>query len=148
MEVIIMPKDRYAFPAIFNYADDGISIEFPDLPGCLPCAKNTEDAFKNAKEAMGLHLWGMEEDGETIPQPTKVENLQLEKDEISAMIEVFMPPIREKASLRFIKKTLSIPSWLNKEAEEQNINFSKTLQNALIEQLHVPDDQIQNRLQN
>lgn len=62
-----MTKDRYIFPAIFDYADDGISIEFPDSPGCLPCAHDTEEAHKNAREAMGLHKWGMEVDGETIP---------------------------------------------------------------------------------
>ena len=55
-------KDRYSYVAIFNYADDGISISFPDLPGCYPCAHTTEEALKNAKEAMGLHLWGMEQD--------------------------------------------------------------------------------------
>ena len=62
-------KNRYSFIAVFNVADDGISIEFPDLPGCLPCANNMDEAFKNAREALGLHLWGMEQDNETIPEP-------------------------------------------------------------------------------
>nr|WP_223156833.1 type II toxin-antitoxin system HicB family antitoxin [Thermosediminibacter oceani] len=65
-----MKKDVYVYPAIFTYAEDGISIEFPDLPGCLPCAKTTEEAIKNAKEAMALHLWGMEKDGDPIPEPS------------------------------------------------------------------------------
>lgn len=55
-------KKRYAYVALLSYADDGISIEFPDLPGCLPCAQTTEEAIDNAKEALGLHLWGMEQD--------------------------------------------------------------------------------------
>ena len=64
-----MSKDRYSYVAVFSYEEDGISIEFPDLPGCLPCAEkdNTEEALKNAKEALGLHIWGMEQDGEEIP---------------------------------------------------------------------------------
>ncbi|MBP5212702.1 MAG: type II toxin-antitoxin system HicB family antitoxin [Pyramidobacter sp.] len=53
-------KDTCIYPAIFDFADDGISIEFPDLPGCLPCAHSQEEAVKNAREALGLHLWGME----------------------------------------------------------------------------------------
>lgn len=55
-----MSKDRYSYVAVFSYEEDGISIEFPDLPGCLPCAEkdNTEEALKNAKEALGLHIWG------------------------------------------------------------------------------------------
>jgi predicted RNase H-like HicB family nuclease len=66
-------KDKYIYPAIFNFAEDGISIEFPDLPGCLPSADSTEEAFKNAKEAMALHLSSSEEDGEEIPSPTSID---------------------------------------------------------------------------
>ncbi len=55
-------KDRYSFIAVFDVAEDGISIEFPDLPGCLPCADTMEEALKNAHEALGLHLWGLEQD--------------------------------------------------------------------------------------
>ncbi len=132
-----MPQDRYSFPAIFNYAGDGISIEFPDLPGCLPCAKDTEEAFKNAREALGLHLWGMETDGEAIPAPTAVNKLHLGKDDIPAMIEVFMPAIRARVQRQVVKKTLTIPAWLNAAAEESEVNFSQTLQNALIDQLQI-----------
>ena len=45
-------KDYYQFPAVFDIANDGISITFPDLPGCLPCANDMQEAFKNAKEAL------------------------------------------------------------------------------------------------
>ena len=64
-----MSKDRYSYVAVFSYEENGISIEFPDLPGCLPCAEkdNTEEALKNAKEALGLHIWGMEQDGKRFP---------------------------------------------------------------------------------
>lgn len=50
-----MSKDRYSYVAVFSYEENGISIEFPDLPGCLPCAEkdNTEEALKNAKELLG-----------------------------------------------------------------------------------------------
>ena len=53
-----MKKDRYSFVAIFSYDADGICVEFPDLPGCYPCADagDTDMALKNAKEAMGLHI--------------------------------------------------------------------------------------------
>jgi predicted RNase H-like HicB family nuclease len=59
-----MGPDRYIFPAVLTYAEDGISIEFPDLPGCLPCAGSTEEALQNARQALGLHLYGMEQDGD------------------------------------------------------------------------------------
>ena len=57
-------KDRYTFIALFTFEDDGISIEFPDLPGCLSCADTQEEALYNAQEVLGLYLVGMEDDGE------------------------------------------------------------------------------------
>lgn len=130
-------KDRYSFPAVFHYADDGISIEFPDLPGCLPCANDTDTAFKNAREALGLHLWGMEQDNEKIPAPTSADKIGLHPGDIPAMIEVYMPVVRARVQKQFVKKTLTIPAWLNAAGEEAGVNFSQTLQNALMQQLDI-----------
>lgn len=132
-----MLKDRYTYIAVFSYDDDGITIEFPDLPGCLPCAEkdDTETALKNAKEALGLHLYGMEQDGDTIPDPTLLENIHLEPGQLPVLIDVYMPPLRERIRNRYVKKTLSIPAWLNESAVEAGVNFSQVLQNALIQQL-------------
>lgn len=128
-------KDTYIFPAVFDYAEDGISIEFPDLPGCLPCADNVDEAVKNAKEALMLHLYGMEEDNEEIPEPTPINKIHLEPNQAIVLTDVFMPPFREKQKTRYVKKTLSIPSWLNAEAEHYGINFSAVLQEALKQRL-------------
>lgn len=130
-------KDTYIFPAIFDFADDGISIEFPDLPGCLPCADTVDEAVKNANEALMLHLYGMEQDNEEIPEPTPINKIDTEKGQSIILIDVFMPPFREKQRTKFVKKTLSIPSWLNAEAEHCGINFSAVLQEALKERLNV-----------
>ena len=126
-----MKKDHYVFPAIFEYADDGIAIEFPDLPGCLPCAFTTDEALRNAKEAMALHLWSMEQDGDLIPKPTPINKLHLEPNKIPVLVEVFMPTYREAIENTSVKKTLTIPQWLNRIAEEKRVNFSQVLQNAL-----------------
>ena len=130
-------KDTYIFPAVFDYADDGISIEFPDLPGCLPCADTVDEAVKNAKEALMLHLYGMEQDNEDIPDATAVNEIKVESNQAIILVDVFMPPFREKQKTRFVKKTLSIPSWLNAEAEHCGINFSAVLQEALKQQLQI-----------
>lgn len=128
-------KDYYQFPAVFDIADDGISIFFPDLAGCLPCADNMQEAFNNAKEALQLHLFGMEEDGEEIPEPTSPLNIKVEQNQVLAMIEAWMPPFREKMLNKSVKKTLTIPAWLNTKAMENNINFSNVLQEALLKRL-------------
>ena len=75
-------KDSYRFIAVFHFADDGISISFPDLPGCLPCADTEEEALKNARESLGLHLWGLEQDGEPIPAPSSLKNVKLDAGDI------------------------------------------------------------------
>lgn len=137
-----MLKDRYSYVAVFSYDEDGISIKFPDLPGCLPCADkdDTEGALKNAKEALGLHIWGMEQDGEELPTPTSITELQLEPGEIPVLIDVFMPPIREKINSRFVKKTLSLPAWLAAKADEDGVNCSRIFQVALMNYLHISEE--------
>ena len=121
----------YAYPAFLYYDEDGISIEFPDLPGCLPCAQTTEEAFKNAKEALGLHLYGMERDHDPIPEPSDLRELHPEEGAVVTMVEVFMPSIRDRIDNRVVKKTLTIPAWLNREAEAAQGNFSPILQDGL-----------------
>ncbi|MCL1999456.1 MAG: type II toxin-antitoxin system HicB family antitoxin [Turicibacter sp.] len=132
-------KDTYIYPAILTYCDNGIAIEFPDVPGCFSCADTTEEVAKNTKEALGLHMWSIEKDSEKIPTPSDIRQLKLEDAQIPLLVEVFMPPFREKLNNRFTKKTLSIPFWLNATAEAKGVNFSKTLQRALKEELQIAD---------
>lgn len=102
-------KDRYVYVAVLTYEENGIAIEFPDLPGCYPCAEkdDIEGALQNAKEALGLHIWGMEQDGEELPYPTNITEISLEKGQIPALIDVFMPPVRERINSKFVKKRLN-----------------------------------------
>jgi len=132
-----MKKDRYIYPAIFDYAEDGISVSFPDLPGCFSCADSDEEAVSMAKEALGLHLYSMEEDKDEIPGPTPINKIKLEPKQVVVLVEVFMPTMRQAIENYSVKKTLSIPQWLNKLAIENNINFSQVLQTALKEQLGI-----------
>ena len=132
-----MQKDRYVFPAIFDFAADGISIEFPDLPGCLPCAQDADEAIKNAKEAVALHLYGMENDGDEIPDPTPITQLHPEQNQAILLVEVLMPVYRNAIENRAVKKTLTIPKWLNDLAERERVNFSQVLQDALKKNLGI-----------
>lgn len=137
-----MKKDVYVYPAIFTIEDDGVSIEFPDLEGCLPCANNIEEALKNAKEAMALHLFGMEEDDLEIPEPTSIKNIKLEQNQTLILIEVYMPQYRDAIENEYVRKNCTIPQWLSKLAEEKKLNFSQVLQLALKEKLGIKDRSI------
>ena len=130
-------KDTYIYPAIISLDKDGISVEFPDLPGCVTCADTIDEAAKYAKDAQGLHLWSLEKDNEEIPNPTDIRKLKLENNQIPLLVEVFMPPIRERLNNSFVKKTLSLPAWLNAEAEAKGVNLSQILQTSLKEHLGV-----------
>ncbi len=134
-------KKRYAYFAVFNYADDGITITFPDLPGCISSAQTNEEALLNAKEALGLHIWGLEKDGEELPESTVLGDINLEDGEAANLIEVFMPAVRERINNRFVKKTLSLPAWLADIADEDGVNCSKVFQNALMDYLDVSESE-------
>ncbi|WIF94095.1 type II toxin-antitoxin system HicB family antitoxin [Caminicella sporogenes] len=134
-----MYKDRYIYPAIFDYAEDGITVEFPDIPGCITCGATTEEALKNAKEALELNLYGMEEDGEEIPKASEPKDIKLETNQTIVLVEVWMIPVRDYMRNKSVKKTLTIPKWLNDLAEENKVNFSQILQKGLKEYLGIKE---------
>lgn len=97
-------RDNYEFVAIFSYAEDGINISFPDLPGALSCANTTEEALKNAEEVLGLILYDMEIENEEIPKNTPFEKVQCEKNEKAVLINVWMPLVRSELDEQSVKK--------------------------------------------
>lgn len=129
--------NRYQFPAVLYFDEDGISIEFPDLPGCLSCAETQEEAFDMARDALGLHLYGLEQDGAEIPAPTPITQICPEPGGVVCLIDVFMPAIRDKVRNSVVKKTVTIPAWLNAEAEAAGVSFSRILQDGLKQYLGV-----------
>lgn len=88
-------------------------------------------------EALGLHIWGMEQDNEELPESTPITELKLAPNQIPTLIDVFMPSVRERLNNRSVNRTVTLPAWLNAAAQEQNINFSQVLQDALKQQLHM-----------
>lgn len=129
-------KDVYVYPAVFNYADDGISISFPDLPGCVSCGWSDEEALRMAREALGGYMWTCEDHGMEIPTPTSLDKIELGRGDRAVLIEVYMPLIRAAEDNRSVKKTLTIPAWMDAAAKAQNINFSLLLQNAILNVLN------------
>ena len=92
-----------------------------------------------AKEAMALHLYGLEANNHPIPEPTPAGTLKVESNQVIVLVEVWMPPFRDEMEQRAVKKTLTIPKWLDDMAQEHKVNFSDLLQNALKEYLGVTE---------
>lgn len=133
-------SDRYYYPAVFTYeAGQEIAVVFPDLD-CATSGIDENDAFRSARELLGCVLFGLEEDGEEIPAPTPITEIHTEKNECTAIIDVYMPSIRMAENNRSVNRTVTLPAWLNALALEHNVNFSQVLQealkNLLSEQIH------------
>lgn len=127
----------YRYVAVFAYEKDGVHVTFPDLPGCVTFGITEAEAVQEAKIALALHMWGMEEDQEMPPTPSSAREIfQAEPREdletkTLLLVEAFMPSFRDEMRNHFVKKTLSIPAWLNAEAEAKGVNFSHLLQESL-----------------
>ena len=128
-------QNKYIYPAIFDFDEDGITVTFPDLPGCITCGDTQEDALKNAKEVLELYMYSLEEDNETNPQPSNILDLEVENTQVVVLVDIWMVPVRDEMKNKCIKKTLTIPKWLNDLAIDNNVNFSAILQSALKEYL-------------
>lgn len=131
---------RFYYPAVFHVGEDvGYWVSFPDLDGCITQGASLEDAVSNAEEALGLFVEATLEDlKEALPAPSIPSKIKLE-NETDFMMMVAYDPIAyaKKNSNKAVKKTLTIPEWLNELAEKRNINFSKLLQKALIKELDI-----------
>jgi len=128
---------KYAYPAIFVEEDGVYSVEFPDIEGCVTCGDTLPDAMEMAKDALCLMLYDMEENGTVIPDPSDIRMLQASDDAIVSMIFCDTLEYRKLYNNKAIKKTLTIPTWLNTLAEKQGVNFSTVLQNALKRELNI-----------
>ena len=132
-------KDTYFFPAIFNCTQEGISVTFPDLPGCVTCANDYAEAVYMAHDCLSGWLYISERDNEVIPEPSDPLKLKdnLKTTELVVPVEVFMPTVRSKFEDKSVNKTVTVPSWLLDEGKNAGINFSQTLQDALMQKLGI-----------
>ena len=129
--------ERYFYPAVFTYEPgQEIAVDFPDLK-CATSGTTDDDALLSARELLGCVLYGLEEDGEEIPAPTPLANVNIQPNERAVLIDVYMPSIRQANINRSVNRTVTLPAWLNAAALERNINFSQVLQDALKAQLHL-----------
>lgn len=126
---------KYAFPAIFTPEEKGYSIVFPDLEGCYTCGDNMEDALEMAEDALALVLYGYEKEGRIIPEPSDRAKVPLQEDEFINYVACDTMAYRKMYNNKAVKKTLTLPEWLNEEAAALGVNFSQVLQEALLKKI-------------
>lgn len=137
------------YPACFYKEDDGYSVVFPDLNYLATQGDSFEDAMEMAVECLASYLYIAQRDGEDVPAPSSLVNIdpvavakELDPDlpvgeAIVNLVSVDVAEYAKKHFEKSVKKTLSIPAWLNEAAVAQGVNFSQVLQRALKEQLHM-----------
>ena len=129
--------NKLFYPAVFHRAEEGgFWVSFPDFPECFTEGDDMTRAYEMAVEAMGLALVSRKEEGEEIPSPTEIDKVDVEEGTL-AIIEFDMLEYQKKHNSRAVKKTLSIPEWLNEEATAMGVNFSHVLQEALLSKLGI-----------
>ena len=127
------------YPAVFHTDKKagGYWVEFPDLPGCVTEGDNDIEAMEMAKDALSLWLdQSGELFGKDINKPSSLAQIRDQyPGEIVMLVEGDPEYYARKYNTKAVKKTLSIPQWLNDKATKANVNFSQVLQEALINKL-------------
>lgn len=136
-----------AYPACFFKEEKGYSVIFPDLNWLATCGDTLEEAFSAAIDCLAGYIYTCQRDGTAVPTPSALDAVdpvaiaaELDTDATSCIVNMVTVDVAEYAKSHFekaVKKTLTIPAWLNTAALEQNINFSQVLQEALKEKLHL-----------
>jgi predicted RNase H-like HicB family nuclease len=121
------------YPAIIH-EEEGYWVEFPDLSGCFTNGSTLEETMEMAREALGLYLVSLTENNQPIPAPSSIADISVDNGQ-KTYISTDMNAYRRDT--KAVKKMLSIPAWLAKEAEEHNVSLSKVLQDALKEKLNL-----------
>lgn len=135
-----------AYPACFFKEEVGYSVIFPDLNYLATCGNTLEDSFAMAVDCLAGYLFDAGRDDEALPAPSTLQSVSLEtvakELDITVYPDSFVNMVtvdaEEYAKLHFnkaIKKTLTIPQWLNESATAAGINFSQVLQEALLQKI-------------
>ncbi len=120
---------KTAYPAIVHDDTGSFWVEFPDLEGCYSEGETMADAIFNASDALGGYLCSLMDRGIEAPAASAVEDIAADDGIVTIVVT---EPLSYKRSTKSVKKTLTIPEWLNDEAEKRHVNFSSVLQKALI----------------
>lgn len=128
--------DRRIYPAVFHAEEGGgYSVAFPDLPGCITEGDTLAEAVEMAEDALGIYLYTLKQDAKELPPASDPSGIKPESGEFINLVKWDEEAYLKRTDNRAVKKTLTIPSWLNHLAEERGVNFSQVLQDALRKQL-------------
>lgn len=125
--------NKLFYPAIFHKAEEGgFWVTFPDIPECMTQGDDMQQAYEMAVEALGLAITSRKEEKLELPPPSEPDRITTGTNEFCIIVEFDLLTYKKRTNSKAVKKTLSIPEWLNEEATALGINFSQVLQEALL----------------
>ena len=119
----------FIYPAIFHKENDSYWVEFPDLEGCHTFGDTLTETMESAQEALSGYLLTTLEENKQLAKPCDLSSIQCDENSFSTLVTC---DINQYKDTKAVKKTLTIPSWLNERAMSMGINFSQVLQEALL----------------
>ena len=126
--------DKVSYLAIMERSDEGYSVYFPDVPGCISWGKDVEEAQIKAREALDLHLYGLVAENERLPEASASVKIQNPTD-IVCLISTYPQIFKERFENKKVKVNVTIPNWLKNQAVAEKVNFSQVLEFSLKEML-------------
>ena len=128
---------KYIYPAVFTQDGSLYSVSFPDLESCYTQGEGLSDAYDMASDVLCLTLYNLEENSLPVPAPTPIQDIKTVDGSFVSLVSCDTLEYRRYFDNRAVKKTLTIPAWLNAMSEREGINFSAVLQSALKDALKI-----------
>ena len=139
MEVINYMETKFVYPVILNYEKDSSGYDYfvtiPDFDGYTQ-GKNIADAIDMARDYIGNMLMEYEKEGKEFPTSNSIK-YELKENDTETLVDIDFNRFKAQSKNIVVKKTLSIPKYLNELGTNAGINFSQTLTEALKEKLGV-----------
>ena len=134
---------KRVYPVILTQIEDCVLVEVPDLE-ILTQGKNLADAMDMARDAIGLTIVTMQDKEQYVPEPSIEANINVKESTFSedgmgilALVDIDVDAYRRKYDNKTVRRNVTLPNWLNKEAEKAHLNVSRVLQEALMLKLGV-----------
>lgn len=131
---------KLSYLAVFEPSKNGYGVYFPDLPGCISFGATFEEAQREAADALGLHIYGIEKDGDPIPEPSKAPEIDPETTPgyLVSPVVIFPDMVKNELDNKRVKTNITLPAWLKEAAEQKGVNYSRLLETALLDYLNIP----------
>lgn len=125
---------KLIYPAVFHEDSDGIWVEFPDLQGCQSCGETIQEVLDGAKEALEGYCVALLEEKQKLPAASDIKKIKPGENAFVSLVETDLTT--HFAKQKSVKKTLTIPAWMNDYAVENGLNCSVILQEGIMEKMN------------